>query len=193
MTDEHYLCRDDNIEHSPSDNARFDLFESFPSLKRKSSEQKLSPVMRSLQGHYGGKPTLKKSISEIFNPAEYEKMASKSSENGSFYRKSPMSHQPLSRHQKSQSLATGTLDDIMEMSDIVEVVQTRKSDSDKRRSTLIRRNNKSEANLKRIPELLMKQDNGNNGGFSARSAKGLAQRQKSSGRIALTAYSNGRV
>lgn len=142
--------------------------------------------MRSSEGH---KPALKKSVSEIFDMVDYEEMASKSSENGSFYRKSSMSHQPFSRHQKSHSLAVQTLDGIVETSDIMEVVETRKSASDKRKGTLIRRNNKSEANLNRTPELILKQDNSSNGGFSPRSAKGLAQRQKSSSRISSSAYS----
>ena len=113
---------------------------------------------------------------------EYEKRASKCSENGSFYKKSPMSPQHHSHHKKSHSLANETLDDIME------VVKARRSDSD-RSGTLIRRSYKSEANLQRIPELLLKQDNNCNGGFSfsPRSANGLAQRQKSGSRIALTA------
>ncbi|KAL5129812.1 hypothetical protein HKD37_12G033038 [Glycine soja] len=67
--------------------------------------------------------------------------------------------------------------------------EARKSDSDKWNGTLIRRSYKSEAKLQRIPELLLKQDNNCNGGFSfsPRSANGLAQRQKSGSRIALTA------
>lgn len=97
-----------------------------------------------------------------------------------------MSPQNLSRHKKSHSLANGTLDDIMAAR------EARKSDSDKWNGTLIRRSYKSEAKLQRIPELLLKQDNNCNGGFSfsPRSANGLAQRQKSGSRIALTAYSN---
>ncbi|KAH1224333.1 LysM and putative peptidoglycan-binding domain-containing protein 2 [Glycine soja] len=170
---------DDNTDNSPAaDNAK--------SLRRKSSEQKLSPVMSCLRSHYGTKPTMKKSVSEIFSMVEYEKRASKCSENGSFYKKSPMSPQHHSHHKKSHSLANETLDDIME------VVKARRSDSD-RSGTLIRRSYKSEANLQRIPELLLKQDCNNSNGsfsFSARSAKGLAQRQKSGSRIALTAYSN---
>jgi len=65
-------------------------------------------------------------------------------------------------------------------------VAARKSDLYKRNVTLIRRNHKSEVNLQRIPELLLKQDNSSNGGFSTRSANGLAQRQKSANRIAFT-------
>lgn len=176
----------DNTDHNPADNASCELLESFQSLRRKSSEQKLSPVMSCLRSHYGTKPTMKKSVSEIFSMVEYEKRASKCSENGSFYKKSPMSPQHHSHHKKSHSLANETLDDIME------VVKARRSDSD-RSGTLIRRSYKSEANLQRIPELLLKQDCNNSNGsfsFSARSAKGLAQRQKSGSRIALTAYSN---
>ncbi|TKY67745.1 LysM and peptidoglycan-binding domain-containing protein 2 [Spatholobus suberectus] len=180
----------DNPDYSSPDNARCETFDSFQSLRRKSSEKKLSPVMSCLQGYYGTKPTMKKSASEIFSIVEYEKRASKSPENGSFYRNSLMSRQPLIRHQKSHSVANGTLDDIMKGSDIIEVVETRKGDSDNRNGTLIRRDHKSEANLKRIPELLLKQDNSSNGGFSPRSATGLAQRQKAASRIALTAYSN---
>ncbi|KAH1219948.1 hypothetical protein GmHk_12G033744 [Glycine max] len=123
-------------------------------------------------------------ISKLDKLAGIAIKALKCSENGSlFYRKSPMSPQNLSRHKKSHSLANGTLDDIMAAR------EARKSDSDKWNGTLIRRSYKSEAKLQRIPELLLKQDNNCNGGFSfsPRSANGLAQRQKSGSRIALTA------
>ncbi|RDX79345.1 hypothetical protein CR513_40245, partial [Mucuna pruriens] len=167
----------DNREQN--DNGRCELFEPFQSLRRKSSEQKLSPDMSCLQNRYGTKPTMKKSASEVFNIEEYEKKACKYSEYGSFYRNSLMN-----RHQKSRNMANGTLDDILED------VEARKRDSGKGNGTLNRRNYKSEANLQRIPELLLKQDTNNNGGFSPRSAKGLAQRQNAGTRIALTAFSN---
>ena len=128
---------------------------------------------------------MKKSTSEVFSMVEYEKRSFKYSENGSFHRNSPTSRKTLSRHQKSLSLAT----DSPERSEIMAGVAARKSDFDKRNVTLVRRNNKSEVNLQRIPELLLKQDSSSNGGFSTRSANGLAQRQKSASRIALTPYS----
>nr|KYP68400.1 LysM and putative peptidoglycan-binding domain-containing protein 1 [Cajanus cajan] len=164
----------DNDEYNSPDNGHCEVFESF-----------LSPVISSLRGYYGAKPTMKKSASEIFNIEEYEKRCYKGQENGSFSRNSVLSPQHVNRHQKSRSLANGTLDDIMEGPDIMEVIKARKSDTDKRKSTLIRRNHKSEANLQRIPEMLLKKDNGNNGAFSTRSSKGLAQRQKAGSRIAL--------
>ncbi|XP_027355497.1 lysM and putative peptidoglycan-binding domain-containing protein 1-like [Abrus precatorius] len=135
----------DNPDHSPTDNARGEPLESFQSLRRKSSEQKLSPAISSLQNYYGTKPTMKKSISEIFDLAEKGKGASNSSENGSFYCSNSLkSNRSLSRYHKS------------------------------------------EVNLKAIPELILKHDNSTNGGFSARSAKGLAQRQKAGSRLSLT-------
>ncbi|KAL9319740.1 hypothetical protein ACSQ67_011579 [Phaseolus vulgaris] len=171
----------DETEESPA-RARYELFESFQPLRRKSSEQKISPFMRSLQGHYGAKPKMKKCTSEIFSMVEYEKRSLKYSENGSLHRNSPTSRKTLSRHQKSFSLVT----DSLERSDTMAGVAARKSDLYKRNVTLIRRNHKSEVNLQRIPELLLKQDNSSNGGFSTRSANGLAQRQKSANRIAFT-------
>ncbi|XP_068497889.1 uncharacterized protein [Phaseolus vulgaris] len=173
--------RQDETEESPA-RARYELFESFQPLRRKSSEQKISPFMRSLQGHYGAKPKMKKCTSEIFSMVEYEKRSLKYSENGSLHRNSPTSRKTLSRHQKSFSLVT----DSLERSDTMGGVAARKSDLYKRNVTLIRRNHKSEVNLQRIPELLLKQDTSSNGGFSTRSANGLAQRQKSANRIAFT-------
>ncbi|KAL2329140.1 hypothetical protein Fmac_022567 [Flemingia macrophylla] len=164
----------DNTDSNSPDDGRCEVFESF-----------LSPVISSLRGYYGTKPTMKKSASELFNIEEYEKRSYKPPDNGSFYRNSLLSRQPLNRHQKSLSLANETSNDAMEGSHITEVVKARKSDSDKRNSTLIRRNHKSEANLQRIPELLLKKDNGISGGFSTRSSTGLAQRQKGGSRIAL--------
>ncbi|CAJ1933848.1 unnamed protein product [Sphenostylis stenocarpa] len=179
--------RHDNTEHSPADNECCELFESFQPLRWKSSERKHSPVMRSLQSPYGAKPKMKKSSSEIFM-VEYEKRSLKCSENGPSYRNSPLSSKS-SCHQKSYSLAT----DIMERSDSMTGIEARKKEPDKRHGTLIRRNHKSEANLQRIPELLLKYDSSSNGGFSTRSANGLAQRQKSSSRLALTPYSKQEV
>ncbi|XP_047169107.1 uncharacterized protein LOC124837710 [Vigna umbellata] len=186
--DEHkhcYSCRQDDTENSPADNTSYELFESFQPLRRKSSEHKLSSVRRSLPGHYGAKPKMKKCASEIFSMVEYEKRSLKYSENGSFYKNSPMSGKTLGHHRNALSLAT----DSHERSDIMAGVAHRKSNLDKRNATLIRRNHKSEVNLQRIPELLLKQDSSSNGGFSTRSANGLAQRQKSSSRLSLSSYS----
>ncbi|WVZ02095.1 hypothetical protein V8G54_022901 [Vigna mungo] len=175
----------DETENSPADNTSYELFESFQPLRRKSSDHKLSSVRRSLPGHYGAKPKMKKCASEIFSMVEYEKRSFKYSENGSFNQNSPMSGKTLGHHRNALSLAT----DSHERSDIMAGVADRKSNLNKRNATLIRRNHKSEVNLQRIPELLLKQDNSSNGGFSTRSANGLAQRQKSSSRLALTSYS----
>ncbi|KAK7264120.1 hypothetical protein RJT34_31724 [Clitoria ternatea] len=108
---------------------------------------------------------IKKSASEVFSMVEYKKRAS---EDGSVHRKSLMS-----RRQKSRSLANETLDDI-----IATVVEGGEGD------TLVK-GHQSEANL---PGLLLKQDNSSRGGFRARSAKGLALRQKSGSRTSLTMH-----
>ncbi|QCD88761.1 hypothetical protein DEO72_LG3g3311 [Vigna unguiculata] len=179
--------QDETENNSPADSTSCELFESFQPLRRKSSEPKLSPVMRSLQGHYGAKPKMKKCASEIFSMVEYEKRSLKYSENGSSNPNSPLSRKTLSHYRNAFSLATGS----EVRSDVMEGIADRKSNLDKRKATLIRRNHKSEVNLQHIPELLLKQDSSSNGGFSTRSANGLglAQRQKSSSRLAFTPYS----
>lgn len=146
----------------------------------KSSEQKLSPSMSS--GYNGAKPTMKKSMS-VFEMAMYRKGAANSSENGSFSRDLPMPDRPLGHHHKSRSLAGGILDDILERSDVAEAGE---GESDKWNDILLRRHQKSEANIKGTPELLLVQDNSSNGGFLSRTGKSLAQRQKSVSRTALT-------
>ncbi|KAJ1422087.1 LysM domain [Sesbania bispinosa] len=100
------------------DDNPLDSSESFQSLRM----QKLSPAMSRVQGYYGTKLTMKKSISEIFDIAQYGEEASYSSH---------ISDRPLSlsHHQKSKSLANGILDDIME--------EVRNSASDKQTPELV--------------------------------------------------------
>lgn len=123
---------------------------------------------------------MKKSIS-VFEMAMYRKGAANSSENGSFSRNLPMSDRPLSHH-KSRSLVSGILDDILERSDVAEAGE---GGSDKWNDKNLRRHQKSEANLKGTPELLLVQDNRSSGGFLSRTGKSLALRQKSGGQTAL--------
>ncbi|KAJ1397670.1 LysM domain [Sesbania bispinosa] len=136
------------------DDSPLDSSESFQSLRM----QKLSPAMSRLQGGYcGTKLTMKKSISEIFDIAEYGEEASYSSH---------ISDRPLclSHHRKSKSLANRILDDIME--------EVRNGASDKQKNE--------------TPELVLNSaSNSSNGGFPSRTGKGLAQRQKASSRMTM--------
>ncbi|KAE9605218.1 hypothetical protein Lal_00025309 [Lupinus albus] len=156
-----------NSDHISPDHAHRELFESFPSLRTKSSEQRVSPAMSSLQGYYGLKGSSTSS--------EY----------------SPMSDRPMSRHRKSKSLVNVILEEIMEKCDTVPAAGTWESDPDKRNDKLVRRRQKSEADFTRIPELLMRPDNSSSGVLPSRTVKGLALRQKASSRTATDSESNG--
>ena len=145
------------------DHAHRELFESFQSLRVKSSERKVSPAMSSLQGYYGLKAT------------------TNSSGNGT-----PMSDRPLRHHRKSRSLVNVILEEIMEKADIEPAAEVREGDSDKWNDKLVRRRQKSEADFTRIPELLLKEDNSSSAGLPSRTGKRLALRQKAASRTALT-------
>ncbi|RDY08626.1 LysM and putative peptidoglycan-binding domain-containing protein 2, partial [Mucuna pruriens] len=157
-----------NLDHSPPVQAHRDLFESFQSLRIKSSRRKVSPAMSSLQGYYG------------------LRLTSSPSEDGSFSRNTPMSDRPLSRHRKSKSLVNVILEGIMEKSDTTPGPETMEVVSGKWNDKLIQRRQKSVADFTRIPELLMRDDNSSSGGLPSRKGKGLALRQKAVSRIAMT-------
>lgn len=159
--------RHGDSDHSSPDRAHRDLLESFQSLRVKPSERKVStkvsPAMSSLQGYYGLKGT------------------TSSSENGPSSRNSPMSERPLSHHRKSKSLVNVILEEIMEKSDI----SLSEGNSNNWNDKLNQRREKSVADFTRIPELLLKEDNGSSGGLPSRTGKGLALRQKAASRTAV--------
>ncbi|WVZ23984.1 hypothetical protein V8G54_002528 [Vigna mungo] len=156
-----------NSDHnSPTTQAHHDLFDSFPSLKMKSSERKVSPAMSSLQGFYGLKGS------------------STPSDDG-FPRNLPMSDRPLSHHRKSKSLVNVILEEIMEKSNEASAAITKEVDSSKWNYNLVQRRQKSVADFSRIPELLLREDNSSTGVLPPRTGKGLALRQKVASRTTL--------
>ena len=145
--------------------------------------------MNCLKCYYGLKLKDKNTTSEGFETAVHGKGAANSLENGSSSSNPPVSDQPRSHHRKSRSLVNGLLDEILEQYDILPVGEAREDDSDRWNDKLVRRRQKSEANLRRKPDLLLKGDNGSGTGFSSRAGKGLAQRQKTASRTVLTSES----
>ncbi|XP_059278149.1 uncharacterized protein LOC132032529 [Lycium ferocissimum] len=164
-------------EQTSSSRRHSDIFDSFQSLKLKSSPQpKVSPAMSTLQGYYGLKPPDQKAASEGFEMAVYRKGGSHYLEDGPFY-KSSHSNPPLSLQRKSKSVANGF------MSENGDPTQdTRENGSDRWFAKLVRRRQKSETDFTRTPEMLLKEDNSNSGWFSAVTGKGLALRPKSANR-----------
>ncbi|BAT98739.1 hypothetical protein LR48_Vigan06g140200 [Vigna angularis] len=156
-----------NSDHnSPTTQAHHDLLDSFPSLKMKSSERKVSPAMSSLQGFYGLKGS------------------SIPSEDG-FPRNLSTSGRPLSHHRKSKSLVNVILEEIMEKSNEASAAITKEVDSSKWNYNLVQRRQKSVADFSRIPELLLREDNSSTGVLPPRTGKGLALRQKVASRTTL--------
>ncbi|XP_027914514.1 uncharacterized protein LOC114173994 isoform X2 [Vigna unguiculata] len=157
--------------NSPTTQAHHDLLDSFPSLKMKSSERKVSLAMSSLQGYYGLKGS------------------STPSEDG-YFRNSPTSDRPLSHHRKSKSLVNVILEEIMEKSNETSAALTREVDSSKWNYNLVQRRQKSVADFTRIPELLLREDNSSPGVLPSRTGMGLALRQKAASRTNLASDSD---
>lgn len=172
-------CRHSNSDFGTQEQAYNELFDSFYS-GMKSPQLKVSPNMSPVQGFYRLKPTEKKTISEGCEMALYRKGASNSPEDP---RNSASSHRP--GHRKSRSLVDVILSKIEEGSDTKPANGAMEGDSDKRSDKLVRRRQKSEVDFA-APELLMKEDNSSSTGFSPRTGKGLALRQKSLSRNSLT-------
>ncbi|KAK4348230.1 hypothetical protein RND71_034569 [Anisodus tanguticus] len=170
--------RPSSSDQTSSSRRHSDIFDSFQSLKLKSSPQpKVSPAMSSLQGYYGLKPPDQKAASEGFEMAVYRKGGSHYLEDCPFYKSSPHSNPPLSLQRKSKSVANGFMS---ENGDLTQ--DTRENGSDRWFVKLVRRRQKSETDFTRTPEMLLKEDNSNSGWFSAVTGKGLALRPKSANR-----------
>ncbi|KAJ4883223.1 peptidoglycan-binding LysM domain-containing protein [Raphanus sativus] len=173
----------------PNDNN--DVFDSFQSLRLKSSEKKVSPAMYSLQGYYGLKPA-NRTVSEggFLEMGTYKTETSHhhlSSNGGSnqYLRPFPSTSTPLNHHRKSRSLANALFDEVNQSPDSNNTGQETSSDK------FMRRRQKSEADFSsRTPELLLKEENSSsNGGFLSIAGKGLALRSKASSRTNLSAES----
>ncbi|TYG41262.1 hypothetical protein ES288_D12G161800v1 [Gossypium darwinii] len=134
--------RQSSANKTPAQHLPPELFDSFQSLRLKTSPRILSPTMSSLQGYYGLKATEKK--------------------------------EHLLR--KFRSITNGFNDEI---ADIMSAVEAKDGGPDQANEKLVRRRQKSEADLTaRTPERLLKEDSTNGGGYSTIIAKGLALRTK---------------
>ncbi|XP_038906142.1 uncharacterized protein LOC120092022 [Benincasa hispida] len=173
-------------EKTPSQLLSSEFFESFQSLKLKSSDQRVSPAMSSLQGYYGLKPSDQKSRIDGFEMAVYRSGVSH------YLEDEPVSGTPqhsdllTHHHRKSKSLVNGFLGEKGESGD---PQSAEAGDGDPKWSDkLIRRRQKSVADFSNSPEMLLKDDNSSGGsnGFSSSAGKGLlAQRPKTSSRTNL--------
>ncbi|VVB13683.1 unnamed protein product [Arabis nemorensis] len=166
-----------------------EVFDSFQSLRLKSSEKKVSPAMYSLQGYYGLKPA-NRTVSEgvCFEMGNYKTETSHrhSNNNGDshYLRPFPSTNTPLNHHRKSRSLVNALLEEVKQSPD-------NNTPQEPNTDKFMRRRQKSEADFSsRTPELLLKEENGSsNGGFLSIAGKGLALRSKASSRTNLSAES----
>uniref|UniRef100_A0A1J3F3Z8 LysM and putative peptidoglycan-binding domain-containing protein 2 n=1 Tax=Noccaea caerulescens TaxID=107243 RepID=A0A1J3F3Z8_NOCCA len=171
---------------SPNQN-NHDVFDSFQSLRLKSSEKKVSPAMYSLQGYYGLKPA-NRTVSEggCFKMGTYNTETShhlSSNGDSQYLSPFPSTNTPLNHHRKSRSLVNALIEELNQSPDNNNTPDEPNSDKFRRRRQ------KSEADFtSRTPELLLKEENGSsNGGFLSIAGKGLALRSKASSRTNLAA------
>ncbi|KAL3824306.1 hypothetical protein ACJIZ3_020335 [Penstemon smallii] len=171
--------RPSSSEQTPSSRRHSDFFDSFQSLKLKSSsERKVSPAMSSLRGYYGlSPPDQNPATSEGFEMSVYRKGGAHYLEDGPFTKSSPIYNPPLSLHRKSKSAANGFLS---ENGDLIDPHLSQENEQDRWIEKLIGRRQKSEADFtSRTPEKLLKEENNNGSAISAITGKGLALRPKS--------------
>lgn len=170
-------------DRTPPQQINRDLFESFQSLRvSKSSPRQVSLAMSSLQGYYGLKPTNRNSRSEAIEMAVYRKGVPNYLDDGVI---PGISDPILSNHKKSKSLVNGFSEENGEINNNTSLAEARDGETDKWSEKLIRRRQKSEADFSRTPELLLEDNSGSGGGFSAITGKHLALRPKASGRTSM--------
>ncbi|KAG2279462.1 hypothetical protein Bca4012_047558 [Brassica carinata] len=144
-----------------------DAFDSFQSLRLKSSEKK---------GYYGLKPPIR----TVSVGGSLEMGAYKTESNGDsqYLRPFTSTNTPLNHHRKSRSLVDALLEEFNQ------------SSQEPSSNKFMRRRQKSEADFtSRTPELMLKEENSSssNGGFlSSVGGKGLALRSKASSRTSLS-------
>lgn len=159
-----------------------DLYDSLRCLKTISQPQKVSPAMISLQDYYGIESPNGENAPEGLEMAVYNGGAHQMQDDP-FPKASSATGQALGCQRKSKSAANGFVCENAQESDDVPVSEAKETDFDKWNEKLIRRRQKSEANLSSKPsELLLKEDNSNGGGFSAITGKGLALRANAASR-----------
>ncbi|GLT37455.1 hypothetical protein SLA2020_117720 [Shorea laevis] len=179
-----------NANQTPVHHVTCDLFDSFQSLRLKSTPRKVSPAMSSLQGYYGLEPTEQKTTSEGFEMAVYKNGGAHYLEDGPYLKPFPSSNLPLSLHRKSKSLVNGFLDENGEPLENIHVGEASDNSPDRLNEKLVRRHQKSEADFTAgTPETVLKEDNASTGAFSATAGKGLALRSKAASRTSLAADS----
>ncbi|KAL7149724.1 hypothetical protein ABFS83_05G060100 [Erythranthe nasuta] len=172
--------RPSNSQQIESNRRHSDLFDSFPSLKLKSSSaQKVSPAMSTLQGYYGLKPPAdQKGAAEGFEMSSYRKGGAHYLEDGPFVESSHISNPPLSQHRKSKSAANCLM---LENIDLTDKDVDNSSDSSKWIEKLMKQHRKSDAIFSSpTPEKLLKENTTTP--ISAITGKGLALRPKSGNR-----------
>ncbi|KAG5595439.1 hypothetical protein H5410_036671, partial [Solanum commersonii] len=119
-------------EQTSSSRRHSDIFDSFQSLKLKSSPQpKGLTAMSCLQGYYGLKLIAQKAASERFEIAVYSKGGSYYLEDGPFYKSSPLSNPPLSLQIKSKSVANGFMSENGVPANHLSTQDTRNNGSDR--------------------------------------------------------------
>ncbi|KAG6405457.1 hypothetical protein SASPL_133046 [Salvia splendens] len=172
--------RPSNTQQTLSSRRHSDLFDSFSSLKLKStSEKKVSPSMSRMQGYYGIKSAHIKDAGEGREMGTYQKGGAHYLEDGPLL-KSSISNPPLSHYRKSKSAAdcldseNGSLID----QDFLQGAES--NGSAKWIDKLVRRRQKSDADF--TSEKLLKEENNSGTAVSAITGKGLALRPKSAGR-----------
>ncbi|CAN6992053.1 unnamed protein product [Brassica oleracea var. botrytis] len=150
-------------ELEPQNDTNSDAFDSFQSLRLKSSEKK---------GYYGLKPPIR----TVSVRGSLEMGAYKTESNGDnqYLRPFPSTNTPLNHHRKSKSLVDALLEEFNQ------------SSQEPSSNKFMRRRQKSEADFtSQTPELLLKEEN-SNGGFLSIAGKGLALRSKASSRTSLS-------
>lgn len=142
----------------------------------KSSQQKVSPAMSSLQGFYRLESKDHRTKHEILEMGAFEKVGSCYLEDGLFIRTTPGSNPPLSRQRKSKSMV---IDFLNEKGD-----PSAEESTDKWVDKIVGRRQKLESNFTAMtPEMVLKDDTSSGGGaFSASAGKGLALRSKATTR-----------
>ncbi|KAL1832664.1 hypothetical protein ACET3Z_002315 [Daucus carota] len=167
----------------PPKRRQSDFFDSFQSLKLTSSpKRRVSPAMSSLQGYYGLRPPDHKATAEGCELAVYQNGGSHHLADGQLGKPSPHMNPPLSIHRKSRSVADNLKLENGGLAKGVSDSAAGETDSDNWIGNLVRRRQKSEADVNsRAPEMLLKGD-ASNGGFSKITSKGLALRPKAASR-----------
>ncbi|XP_019163901.1 PREDICTED: uncharacterized protein LOC109160156 [Ipomoea nil] len=181
-------------EQTPPNRRHSDLFDSFQSIKLKPpSQRKPSPTMSSSQGHYGPGASYQKAIFEgCFEMTTYQGISNYLDDDGPSLDTSPMLNPPLNPQRKCKSVSNGFLSFLIENGHLVDYEsnqETKDNGSDRSCEKSFRRRQKSEADFTRTHEMMLKEDNSNDAGFSPIPGKGLALRPNSASRTAIAADS----